>query len=81
MLMGSFSAGLESLESCTPLLGTTEPRWVEDDRYVFLTPEFRFNNPGIPDLQVRLFLLQEPLSSASEADLRSMNFETGPRQS
>ena len=81
VLMGTFSAGLESLERWTPLLGMIEPRWVKDDRFEFLIPEFPLNNPGIPDLQVGFFLLQEPLSSASEAHLRSMNYETGPSQS
>jgi hypothetical protein len=81
VVMGAFSGGLEPLESWTPLLGTLEPQWVEDDRYNFLIPEFRFNNLGIPDLRIGLYLLQEPLSSASETHLSSIIYETGPRQS
>lgn len=43
-----------------------------------LVPEFRFNNPGIPDLRADFFWLHGGLMNATEANLKPVRYKQMP---
>lgn len=78
VIIGGFTAdGLGPIEAWRPLRGTEEPEWVEEGQRG-LVPEFRINDPGIPDLRVGFFRLHGGLMNATQANLEPVRYKQMP---